>query len=183
MISRPRLFALGLYMLVERWIGRLPSRTLRTFLAGHVLGVTVDRTAVLYRWNEIRRGRRITIDAGSIIGFDATLDGRRGITIGRYVNLSSEVAIWTEQHDFQDPEFGIVGGPVVIGDQAWISFRATILPGVTIGEGAVVAAGAVVTKDVAPWTAVGGIPAKPIADRERAEYVWDLTHKVLPWLL
>lgn len=47
----------------------------------------------------------------------------------------------------------------------WIGANATILKGVTIGEGAVVAAGAVVTKDVAPYTIVGGVPAKYIGDR------------------
>ena len=45
-----------------------------------------------------------------------------------------------------------------------------ILPGVTIGEGAVVAAGAVVSRDVESWTVVGGVPAKPIARREVKEY-------------
>ena len=48
----------------------------------------------------------------------------------------------------------------------WIGARAIILPGVTIGEGAVVAAGAVVTKDVGPWAVVGGNPAKVIKMRE-----------------
>ena len=47
----------------------------------------------------------------------------------------------------------------------WIGANATILKGVTVGEGAVVAAGAVVTKDVAPYTIVGGVPAKYIGDR------------------
>lgn len=53
-----------------------------------------------------------------------------------------------------------------IGDGVWIGARAIILPGVTIGEGAVVAAGAVVTKDVEPWAVVGGNPAKFIKMRE-----------------
>jgi acetyltransferase-like isoleucine patch superfamily enzyme len=57
-------------------------------------------------------------------------------------------------------------GPVVIGDRSWIGARAVVLDGVTIGEGAVVAAGAVVTEDVAPFTIVGGVPARPIRERE-----------------
>ena len=52
--------------------------------------------------------------------------------------------------------------PVRIGDKVWVGANATILPGVTIGDGAIVAAGAVVTKDVAPRTVVGGVPAKVI---------------------
>lgn len=51
-------------------------------------------------------------------------------------------------------------GPVVVGNNVWIGDKATILPGVTIGEGAVVAANAVVTKDVPPYAVVGGCPAK-----------------------
>lgn len=54
---------------------------------------------------------------------------------------------------------------VVIGNDVWIGHGVIVLPGVTIGDGAVLAAGAVVTKDVAPYTLVGGVPAKPIRMR------------------
>ncbi len=53
----------------------------------------------------------------------------------------------------------------MIGDYAWLGPRCIILPGITVGEGAVVAAGAVVTKDVEPYVVVGGIPALKISDR------------------
>jgi len=55
---------------------------------------------------------------------------------------------------------------VVIEDDVWLSARVIVLKGVTIGRGAVVAAGAVVTKDVAPHTLVGGVPAKLIRSLE-----------------
>ena len=58
----------------------------------------------------------------------------------------------------------------LIEDFVWIGSRSIILPGVKIGEGAIVAAGAVVTKDVLPYTVVGGIPAKQIAIRDRKNY-------------
>ena len=54
---------------------------------------------------------------------------------------------------------------IVIGNDVWIGGRATILRGVTIGDGAVVGAGAVVTRDVEPYTVVGGVPARPIKKR------------------
>lgn len=69
------------------------------------------------------------------------------------------------QHDPQCPNFGVESAPVVIEDYAWLSCRSIILPGVTVGKGAVVAAGAVVTKSVESYTIVGGIPAKPIGKR------------------
>lgn len=56
-------------------------------------------------------------------------------------------------------------GDTTLGDGCWIGMRAMIMPGVTIGEGAIIAAGSVVTKDVAPYSVVGGNPAKPIALR------------------
>ncbi len=63
-----------------------------------------------------------------------------------------------------EPE-AIDKGGVVLGDDVWIGYGATILDGVHIGRGGVVAAGAVVTKDVEPYTIVGGVPAKPIKKR------------------
>ena len=155
---------------------------MRTWLARR-LGMTIAPTAKVYRWREVRNPKKITIGAGSIVGLWATLDGREGITIGKNVNISSESALWTLQHDHNSPTFATKGGPITIGDRAWISFRATILPGVTIGEGAVVAAGAVVTKDVPPFTIVGGIPAKVIAPRtDDLTYDWD-ANKDAAWFI
>lgn len=58
------------------------------------------------------------------------------------------------------------GGRVILEDYVWLCARSIILPGVTIGEGAIVAAGAVVCKDVEPWTVVGGVPAKKKSESE-----------------
>lgn len=105
------------------------------------------------------------IGANSVVGIDAILDGRGGIVIGRNVNLSSEVAIWTAEHDVNHPLFQMRLGDVTIEDHAWLSFRVTVLPGVTVGKGAVVAAGSVVTKDVPPFAIVAGVPAKQVGAR------------------
>jgi acetyltransferase-like isoleucine patch superfamily enzyme len=89
------------------------------------------------------------------------------LKIGNNVNISSYTLIQTLTHDPQNPDFVCLERPVVIGDYAWIGARAIICPGVTVGEGAVVAAGAVVTKNVPPYTIVGGNPAAYIKDRTR----------------
>ena len=151
-------------LLATMAVGRLPSASVRAALY-RLMGLRVGRETHIYGGLEIRAPGRITIGDGSVVGLNAILDGREGITIGRNVNLSSEVAIWTLQHDPQAADFGTKGGPVVIEDRAWLSFRCTVLPGVTIGEGAVVAAGSIVTKDVAPFTIVAGIPAERIGER------------------
>lgn len=157
----------GLRMQFTMLLGHLPGRLVRTALARRLLGLRIERGAILYQWRDLRHPAGIEIGAGTVIGHWASIDGRRGVRIGRDVNLSSEVALWTLQHDPDDPHFGVRGGPIVIEDHAWISFRATILPNVTVGRGAVVAAGAIVTKDVPDYAIVAGIPAKQIGTRNR----------------
>jgi len=132
--------------------------------------MTVHEGALVYRWREVRDPDKIVVGANTIIGLWATMDGRRGLTFGRSVNVSSETCFWTLQHDYRSPTFEQVGGPIVVEDYAVIGPRVTILPGVTIGEGAVVAAGALVSRSVEPWTVVAGIPARKIADRPKLKY-------------
>ena len=71
------------------------------------------------------------------------------------------------------------GYKVTIGHDTWLGHGSTILPGVTIGDGAVIGAGAVVSKDVAPYTIVGGVPAKPI--RERLDRRTAERYQALAW--
>ena len=96
-----------------------------------------------------------------------TIDARGGLTIGDNVNISAEAAIYTAGHEIDSPDFAYYSKPVEIKDYVWIGTRAMIMPGVVIGEGAIVLPGAVVTKDVAPYTVVGGVPAKFVRMRER----------------
>ena len=91
------------------------------------------------------------------------------ITIGSRVCISEDVRLLTGTHKLTSPTFDLVTKPITIKDNVWVATGAIVLPGVTIGEGAVVAAGAVVTKDVEPWTVVGGNPAKMIKKRELKE--------------
>lgn len=82
-------------------------------------------------------------------------------------------------------------GGIVIGNDVWIGYEAVIMSGVQIGDGAIIGARAVVTKDVAPYTIVGGVPAKPIRKRFDGEIIrklellkwWDLPHEALKQLL
>ena len=91
------------------------------------------------------------------------------MTIGRNVCISEDVRILPASHDVSSPTFDYGCRPVTICDNVWIATGAIVLLGVTIGERAVVAAGAVVTKDVDPWTIVGGNPAKFIKKRVLSE--------------
>ena len=107
----------------------------------------------------------VTIGDYTRIGIHCTVIGP--VCIGNNVNLAQGITVTALNHNFEDTsmridEQGISTKPIVIGDDVWIGSNAVILPGVTIGRHAVVAAGAVVTKDVPPYSLVGGIPAKEI---------------------
>lgn len=169
-VENVKRYLLGYMRYADFQVGHIPSHHIRNFLYRKFWLVDLSEKAIIYWGAEIRSSVQLHIGEGSIIGDNAILDARRGIFIGRNVNFSSGVHLWTEQHDYKDPYFRCLpdrSGPIKIGDRAWIGPSVTILHSVTIGEGAVVAAGAVVTKDVEPYTLVGGVPAKKIGDRPR----------------
>ena len=107
----------------------------------------------------------IKIGSHSHINRSCFIDARAGVTIGNNVSISHNVSIITGSHDIQSINFSGVFRPIKIDDYVWIGINSTILQGVHIGKGAVVAAGSVVTKDIPPYTIVGGVPAKIISTR------------------
>lgn len=152
-------------------VGKIPLHSVRKFFY-RLSGMKLGNGSTIHMMARIYDPAHIVIGNDTIIGEKTTLDGRRqlvgshgGLTIGNHVDIASEVMIWTSQHDIRDEHFGAIEAKVTIGDYVFIGPRAIILPGVTVGNGAVIGAGAVVTKDVAPMTVVGGVPAKVIAQR------------------
>lgn len=161
-------------------VGYIPIHHVRRFFY-RLFGMEIGQGSTLHMMGRIYDPRFISIGKDTIIGEKFTLDGRRqlpnsqgGLTIGDHVDIASEVMIWTSQHDIRDPKFGAVEKPVHIQDYVFIGPRAIILPGITIGRGAVIAAGAVVTKDVAPLSIVAGVPAKEIGKRDESQLKYRL---------
>jgi putative colanic acid biosynthesis acetyltransferase WcaF len=147
-------------------VGRIPIASMRMkFYA--LLGVRFEnrKTGVIMLSTEIRAPHKLYIGRNSAIGRHCTIDARGGVTIGQDVNISSHARLQTAKHLIDDPDFMHDYSPITVGDRAWIAEASIVLGGVNIGEGAVVAAGAVVTKDVEPFTVVGGVPAQPIRMR------------------
>lgn len=121
---------------------------------------------------KIRAARNITIGKHTRINNYTILDGRGGLTIGDDVLIGFESLILSSSHRFSNPSIpirlqGMESAPIKIGNDVWLGARVIILPGVTIGDGAVVGAGAVVTKNIPPLTIAVGVPARPIGRREQ----------------
>ncbi len=156
--------------------------------------------AELCRVSETELGDYSYIERGSMVWC---------ATIGKFANIAADVRInatkhpmwratlhhftyragdyWPDAEDEKDFFSWRRENRVTIGHDTWIGHGAILLPGVTIGNGAVIGAGAVVSKDVAPYTIVGGVPAAPIRERFPKEIVkrfealawWDWEHDAL----
>lgn len=133
-------------------------------------GAVVGRRCTFYPGVWIAPGRNLVVgdDVDFALGVLVTTAG--GVTVGSRTLIGYGSRILSTNH-VVPPRPGRVFGsghekaPVVIGPDVWIGAGCTILPGVTIGEGAIVASGAVVTRDVAAFSVVGGIPARLLKER------------------
>jgi acetyltransferase-like isoleucine patch superfamily enzyme len=163
-----RIFAGGLCAYgYNHFFTHLPSRELRKAYLRFWLGDLGAGTGVQMNCCFLN-GRRVHFGRRNVINFGCLFDGRKfHIRTGDDVSIGPEAVILTLGHDPQSPDLADRGGDVVIANRVWIGYRAIILPGVKIGEGAVVGAGAVVTKDVESLTIVAGNPARKIGDRNR----------------
>lgn len=129
-------------------------------------GVTIGRGASIrpssYYGHE--PGEGLEVGDGTAIGAGVWIGASGFVSIGRDVLFGPGVTILPENHVFDDLDAtiksqGVERAGVVVEDDCWIGARAVLLAGVRVGRGAVVAAGAVVTRDVAPFAVVGGVPA------------------------
>lgn len=145
-------------------VNKIPSRYARK-LFYQSLGAKIGKHSVICRRAELLFPKGLKIKNNVAIGWFVHLDARAGITIDHDTNISSYTKFITGSHVVDDPMFIAEFKPIHIGHHVWVGTGAIVLQGVTIGDGAVIAAGAVVTKDVAPYTIVGGIPAKFIKKR------------------
>ena len=127
--------------------------------------VNIDRHAYFGNGRYLEIGDYSSIGENSVVPKDTI--------IGKYVMMAPEVHIVANNHTFSDTEKpmcfqGSIEGvtPTIIDDDCWIGVRAILTPGHHIGKGSILAAGAVVTKDVGPYSIVGGNPAKLIRRRK-----------------
>lgn len=146
-----------------KWVRKLRSNV-GYCLFDHYGGGNIEKEAYF------GDGRGLYMGTGSGLGVNCQI--QRPCHIGDYVLMGPDVVIFTMNHkaDRTDIPIGAQGmtgkRKVTIGNDVWIGQRAMIMPGVTVGDGSIIAAGAVVTKDVPPYSIVGGIPARVLKTRK-----------------
>ena len=139
-------------------------------LFSELIGKPLDESFGLFPPFSTDCGKNISIGRNVFINSGCRFQDHGGITIGDGALIGHNVVLATLNHDI-DPRrrSDMHPAPIFVGNNVWIGANATILPGVTIGDGSIVAAGAVVTRNVPINVIVGGVPAKIIKKIENAQ--------------
>lgn len=98
-------------------------------------------------------------------GDDAEIYNPAPVTLGSHAILSQEAYLCGATHDYDDPAFPLIAYRMQIGAYAWVCARASVAPGVQLGEGAVLGLGSVATRDLEPWSVYAGVPAVKVKAR------------------
>ncbi len=160
---QPRLMLVRLLVapLPEHTCSRLRTRILRWAGFKIGFGTTFAGMPAMNGSGDLRS--RLYFGQHGWINTGLRLDVGAAITICDHVVIGPEVMLVTSSHDYGLPEHRagpLTVAPIVVESGAWLGARCTVLPGVTIGRGAVVGAGAIVNRNVPPNTLVGGVPAR-----------------------
>ena len=130
-------------------------------LMSRLVGYRVDDGFRLFPPVYTDFGKNIKIGKDVFVNSGCCFQDQGGVTLGDGCLVGHNVVFATLDHDKRPGRRGdMTAAPIVVGKDVWIGAHATILKGVTIGDGAIVAAGAVVTRDVPPNTIAAGVPAR-----------------------
>jgi acetyltransferase-like isoleucine patch superfamily enzyme len=169
-----RSFLVVTYEMVQRILFLLPRfAVLNALKSGflRLLGAQVGRRTIYYPGVWIAPPRGLIVGDDVDFALDVIVVCSGGVRIGSRVLIGYRTQINSSNHNIPAGRARIHGGgherkPITIGDDVWVGANCLIMAGVTIGEGAVIAGGAVVTRDVAPYSVVGGVPARLIKVRD-----------------
>lgn len=145
-----------------------PLHAWRAFLL-RLFGAKLGEHVHVYPKVRIWAPWNLTIEDRVGVADEAELYSIAPIHLGSRAVVSQGAYLCTGSHDYEDPNFQLVAGAIVVGPHAWVCAQAFVGPGVTVGEGAVVGARAVATRDVPAWTVCAGNPCRPLKPRKVRE--------------
>jgi putative colanic acid biosynthesis acetyltransferase WcaF len=160
-----RLFWGAVYVLLFRTSPR-PMHAWRSFLLRR-FGAEIGPNVHIYPTARIWAPWNLVCDDGAAVADEAIIYNPKTVRLGSHAIVSQQAYICGATHDYEDPAFPLISFPIVLGPYSWVCARATVQPGVNLGEGAILGLGAVATRDLEPWTIYGGIPARKIKSRKR----------------
>lgn len=131
-----------------------------------VFGARIGRQCHVYPSATIWAPWLLEMDDVACLGEGVEVYNPGGVRLGSHAIVSQGAYLCGATHDVHHPAFTYIAKPIELKAHAWVCARAIVLPGVTLGEGAVLAAGAVGTRHLGAWTIYGGNPAKPIGRRQ-----------------
>ncbi len=146
------------WLLLARWTPR-PLHAWRVLLL-RMWGAQIGPGCLVYGDAIIWAPWQLTMGDGAAVGDGAEIYNVAQITLGPRSVVSQQAFLCTASHDHRREDFPLTTAPITLGARAWVAARAIVLPGITIGEGAVVGAGSVVTRDVSAGCTVVGNPAR-----------------------
>jgi putative colanic acid biosynthesis acetyltransferase WcaF len=136
----------------------------RSFLL-RCFGAKMGRSCHIYPGAKIWAPWNFFCGYQATVADGATVYNPKPITLGTHSIISQDAYLCGATHDYEDPGFPLVSSEISIGSYAWVCARATVQPGVTLGEGAVLALGSVATRNLDAWSVYAGVPARRIKSR------------------
>lgn len=161
---KPRYLRMVMWRLINMTVFRIVPNAVRILLL-RLMGAHVGKRCLIYGSVKIYAPWNLTMGDAVCFGPRVEIYDKDTITIGNGVIVSQDAWLCTASHDITDPRMALVLHPITIGSDVWIAARASVLPGVTIGDGGVVGACAVVAKDVPPCGVAVGNPARVVRTR------------------
>lgn len=145
---------------------RIRSFFLRRFLQ------EIGRNTIFYSGFYIANPECVSVGSNCTFARGIFITGAGGVRIGDWVGFGPDVKVWSVNHRFDDPDRpwqlqGWDKKPVVIEDDVWLAANVFVMPGVTIGKGAIVSASTVVARNVPPYAIVAGNPGRVVGWRKR----------------
>ena len=165
---KPKYFKRIIWMLINKTIFRLmfglKLHGIRNYIL-RIFGAKVPHKCLIYASCKIYAPWNLEVGIHTCIGPNTEVYNKDKVILGENIVISQGSYICTASHDISSNLIPLITSPIRIDNQAWVAADCFVGPGVTVGEGAVVGARSAVFKDVAPWTVVGGNPAKFIKKR------------------
>jgi putative colanic acid biosynthesis acetyltransferase WcaF len=143
-----------------------PLHTWRSFLL-RGFGATMGPNCHFYPGSKVWAPWNLICADQVTAGDGAEIYNPAPITLGSHAILSQDAYVCAATHDYDDPAFPLIAYAMNIGAYAWVCARASVAPGVTVGDGAVLGLGSVATRNLEPWTVYAGTPAVKVKDRRQ----------------